>query len=93
MRRPFFMDDLSPDDQRKIRRRFFGVLFAYTAIIALIFAVAIVRRQLSGEDVNSKPCAAAHTIGGIASHLRATHCPHNIKAGTSSLTRASMALR
>jgi hypothetical protein len=93
MRRPFFMDDLSPDDQRKVRRMFFGVLFGYTAIVALVFAIVIVRRQLSDDGVNAKPCVAARATPDAPSHARGTDCAHDVKARTSFLISRDTASR
>ena len=43
MRPPFFMDRLSPDDQRMVKWSYLGIFLGYTAIILLVFAIAISR--------------------------------------------------
>jgi hypothetical protein len=78
MRAPFFMDDLSPDDQRKARRIFFGILFGYTAIVLLAFAMVIVGRQRAEGSANAKPCAATPVMSGAASQVRQADCGHEI---------------
>jgi hypothetical protein len=92
MRAPFFMDDLSPEDQRKARRIFFSMLFGYTAIVLLVFAIVIVGRQLSDSSANSKPCAAMHVMSGAASQVRQGDCGHEIKVKANFLTRRGTAL-
>jgi hypothetical protein len=92
MRAPFFMDGLSPEDQRKARRIYFGMLFGYTAIVLLVFAIVIVDRQLSDSSANAKPCAAMHVTSGAASQTRRGDCGHEIKVNTNILTRKGRAL-
>ncbi len=43
MRPRFFMDHLSPDDQRMVRWSYVAMLCGYTAIILLVFAVVMIR--------------------------------------------------
>jgi hypothetical protein len=88
MRQRFFMDDLNPDDQRKARRIFFGILFGYTAIVVLVFAIVIADRQWSVNSANSKPCPMS---SGAASQVRRADCGHETKVNTSFLTRRGMA--
>ena len=92
MRAPFFMDHLSPDNQRKARRIFFGILFGYTAIVLLVFAIVIAGRQLSVNSANSKPCAAVPVMSGAASQVRRGDCGHEIKVSANLLTGRGMAL-
>jgi hypothetical protein len=92
MRPRFFMDDLSPDDQRKVRRIFFGVLFGYTALVALVFAIVIVGRQLTDGSDNSKPCAAMPVMSGAASQVRRGDCGRETKVNANLPTRRGMAL-
>ena len=90
MRAPFFMDHLSPDNQRKARRIFFGILFGYTAIVLLVFAIVIVGRQLSASSANAKPCAGMSS--GAASQVPRGDCGHEIKVNANFLTGRGMAL-
>ena len=70
MRPPFYMDDLSPGERRAARRMLFGNLFGYTAIILLVFAVVLLRHELSDHDVDSKPCATVGVTSAAVSHAR-----------------------
>ncbi len=92
MRAPFCMDDLSPDDQRKARRIFFGILFGYTAIVLLVFAIVIVGRQRADSSANAKPCAVMHVMSGAASQVRRGDCGQEIKVNANVLTWGDMAL-
>jgi len=74
MRPPFFMDDLSPEDRRAARRMLFGILFGYTAMILLVFAVVVVRHELSDHDVDSKPCATVGVTSAAVSQPRDGDC-------------------
>jgi hypothetical protein len=84
------MDDLSPDDQRKVRRIFFGILFGYTAVVLLVFAIVIAGRQLSGTSANAKPCATMSS--GAASQVRRGDCGHDIRVNANVLTWGDLAL-
>jgi hypothetical protein len=90
MRAPFFMDHLSPDNQRKARRIFFGILFGYTAIVLLVFAIVIVGRQLSASSANAKSCATMSS--GAASQVRRGDCGHDIKVNANVLSWGDLAL-
>jgi nitrogen fixation/metabolism regulation signal transduction histidine kinase len=87
MRAPFFMDHLSSDNQRKARRIFFGILFGYTAIVLLVFAIVIAGRQLSASSANAKPCSS-----GAASQVRRGDCGHDIKVNANVLSWGNLAL-
>jgi hypothetical protein len=58
------MDDLSPSDQRMISRSLFGIVFGYTAIILLLFAIVIVRHRLADDGVDTASCAAPLVTSG-----------------------------
>jgi hypothetical protein len=83
------MDDLSPDDQRKVRRIFFGILFGYTAIVLLVFAIVIAGRQLSGSSANAKLCPMS---SDAASQVRRGDCGHDIRVNANVLTWGDLAL-
>ena len=72
MRPPFFMDDLRPDDQRAARRWFFGILFAYTGIVVVGFAIGVACRGWLDNHADA-PCAAAHVGLGDCRQALDTH--------------------
>jgi hypothetical protein len=85
MRRPFFMDDLSPEERRATRRMLFGILFGYTAIILLVFAVVVVRHEWCDRDVDSKPCATVGVTSAAVSHARDGDCDRETRTNASVL--------
>jgi hypothetical protein len=56
MRHPFYMDHLSPEDQRTVKKWYGGIFVIYSTLILLVFATFLIRDHSADSPLNASRC-------------------------------------